>query len=411
MHILVVTQYFWPEQFRINDLVTELVKQGQQVTVLTGMPNYPQGKWFNGYGWFKPTEENYNGVTIKRVPLWPRGKGRSYELILNYFSFMLSAMLLGIFRCRDQYDVIFVFQTSPITVAYPAILLKKLHKIPLIMWVQDLWPESLSAVGAIKSKRILNWVERWVRGIYRQCDLILAQSKAFIPKIRKQAVPQEKLLYFPNWAEANYVPRQLNEIAAEIKSKLPTGFIIVFAGNLGAAQSLPTLIAAAKHVRAFPDIHWVVLGDGRKRADFLQEISAQQLTNIHWLGQKPMEEMSDYYGLADVLLVTLRRDPIFELTIPSKVQSYLACAKPIVAALDGEGCRVIKEAQAGLVVPTEDGQALGEAVLQLYRMTPKQRETLGQQGYGYFQQHFNRDKLIAEFIDFCRAYSTRISYD
>lgn len=405
MHILVVTQYFWPEQFRINDLVNELVRLGHQVTVLTGMPNYPHGKWFPGYSWCKPRQETYAGATIKRVPLWPRGHGRGYQLILNYFSFMISAMVCGIFRCRDDYDAVFVFQTSPVTVAYPAILFKKLYKIPLIMWVQDLWPESLSAVGAVKSKRILNWVESWVRGIYRHCDLVLVQSKAFIPKIRQQGVPQEKLIYFPNWAETNYVPRSKQEIPSEIKDKIPQGFVVMFAGNLGAAQSLPTLMTAAKQLQSYKDIHWVVLGDGRKREEFLLNIEKQQLSNIHWLGHKPMEQMSDYFGLADVLLVTLRRDPIFELTIPSKVQSYLACAKPIVAALDGEGGRVIQEAQAGIVVPSEDGQALAEAVLRLYKMTPQQRETMGLQGYEYFQQHFNRDKLIADFLVYCTTNS------
>lgn len=404
MNFLIVTQYFWPERFRINDLACALQEKGHTVTVLTGMPNYPDGKLFEGYHFLRPRQQQYENIKIWRVPLWPRGKGKSWELVLNYVSFVLSGILLAPWYCKNDYDLIFVFQTSPITVALPAILLKKLHKKPLIMWVQDLWPESLVAVKAITSPKLLHGVEKLVRFIYKNCDHLMVQSQAFINKISAQQQPHEKISYFPNWAESSYFPVEKKNVNAEIRQQIPSGFVVMFAGNLGVAQSLETIVAAAKTLRDFPDIHWVILGDGRQRAEFLAAIKQEKLENqMHWLGQKPVAQMSDYFAMADALLVTLRQDPIFELTIPSKIQSYLACGKPIVAALDGEGARVINEANVGIAVSAENSEALAQAVFTLYQMSEQQRQELGKQGLGYYHSQFEREQLITQFIQQCET--------
>lgn len=179
MRILIVTQYFWPESFRINDIALGLRDKGHKVTVLTGQPNYPAGSFFPGYGFFKKIREDYNGVDVVRVPLLPRGSGGGVRLVLNYLSFAFFASILAPFRCRSGYDVIFVYEPSPITVGLPALLLKKLKHAPIMFWVQDLWPESLSATGAVRSAWVLKLVERLVRSIYRGCDVILVQSRAF----------------------------------------------------------------------------------------------------------------------------------------------------------------------------------------------------------------------------------------
>ena len=394
MRVLIVTQYFWPESFRVNDLAVEFKGRGYDVTVLTGMPNYPSGHFFAGYGLFSPSKEEWEDIPVHRVPLIPRGSGQRWRLALNFLSFALSASALGPFRCRGCFDVIFVYEPSPITVGLPAIVLKKLKHAPIIFWVQDLWPESLSATRAVKSKRVLSWVERMVRFIYRRCDLILAQSKGFVPHVVAMGADVARVKYFPNWAENCYRPVTVEADAPERK-EMPKGFCVMFAGNIGAAQSFETILEAATLLRDRHDIHWLVVGDGHRRTWVEGEIVARGLKeNVHLLGSRPAESMPRYFALADVLLVTLKRDPIFGLTIPSKVQSYLACAKPILAALDGEGARVVRESGAGIVCPAEDAKALADSVLRLYHMSPEERDGMGRNGRVYFEANFEREHLL-----------------
>lgn len=398
MNILIVTQYFWPELFRINDLAAGLKQCGHNVTVLTGIPNYPEGEFYSQYGWFKPSTEMYEGVTIKRIPIISRGKNNFIKLLLNYFSFVISASLLGPWHCKGQFDTILVFEPSPITVGIPAIVLKKLKHAKLFFWVQDLWPESLEAVSAVRSPRILAGVNRLVQWIYKHCDKILIQCQGFQASLLAKGVTNDKLKYFPNWSEKVYQPMTKEQSIID-KSSFPQGFVMMFAGNLGAAQGLETVLEAAEKLRANPDIHWVILGDGRQRDWLLEQITQRQLGNtIHWLGQHPTEMMPHYFALADALLVTLRRDPVFAITIPSKLQSYLACGKPIIAALDGFTADLIVEANAGFVGPAQDSEKLAENVLRCYRLSLEERAQLSSNALVYAQQYFDRDQAIAELI-------------
>lgn len=392
MRILVVSQYFWPEGFLVNDLVLGLTERGHRVTVLTGHPNYPEGSFTPGYGFFKPFRERQLGVEVRRVPLLPRGKGGAIRLSLNYLSFALFASLLGPLLCRGQYDLILVYEPSPVTVGFPAIVLKRLKRLPIIFWVQDLWPESLSAAGAVHSERVLGWVEKMVRFIYRRCDCVLVTSKMFESRVRE--VGAQVVYYWPQWAESLYQPVEVDENSPE-RSEMPLGFRIMFAGNIGAAQSFDTILAAAGKLQEHEEIHWVIIGDGRMRPSMEEGVRKLGLENsVHLLGRRPAEVMPRNFACADALLVTLKRDPIFSLTIPGKIQSYLACEKPIVAALDGEGARVIKESGAGLTVPAEDADALAAAVLEMYRARPEERAEMGRRGRAYFKKHFEREKLL-----------------
>jgi glycosyltransferase involved in cell wall biosynthesis len=394
MKILIVTQYFWPEYFPINDLALGLLERGHHVTVLTGIPNYPEGRFFSGHGFFKNTRQNYHGVRVIRVPLLPRGNGGGLRLAINFFSFALSGSILAPFLCRGTYDVIFVYEPSPMTVGLPALVLKKLKSIPIFFWMQDLWPESLSATGAVNSKIILKMVEGLVRLICRGCDRILIQSKAFSSPVRRLGVDRERILYYPNSAEELYQPIKLDADAPE-RSVIPKGFSIMFAGNIGAAQDFATILGAAEKLRNYSDIHWIILGDGRMQPWVESQVRKRGLIkNVHLLGRHPVQAMPRYFSLADALLVTLRKEPIFELTIPSKVQSYLACAKTVIAALEGEGARVIEEAGAGLACPAEDPEALSDAVLTMYSMPEKEREAMGLRGRDYFEKHFERKMLL-----------------
>lgn len=394
MHVLIVTQYFWPENFRINDVALGLKEKGHEVTVLTGQPNYPDGRFFPGYGFWSKMEEGYHGIRVLRVPLVPRGSGGALRLLLNFCSFAFSASVFGAWRCRASYDVILVFEPSPVTVGIPAIVLKKLRGAPILFWVQDLWPESLSATGATESRWILGIVESLVRRIYRQCDRILVQSEAFRTPIERLGVKREHIMYFPNSAEPFYQPLSLEREAPE-HSHLPLGFRVVFGGNIGKAQSFETILDAAELLKDRQDIHWIILGDGRMFSWVQDEVRKRGLDKtVHLPGRFPAEVMPRYFALADVLLVTLRKQPIFSLTIPSKVQSYLACGKPIVAALGGEGARVVQEAGAGLTPTPEDARAVADAILVMYQMPEDARRMMGLRGRSYFETHFERAMLL-----------------
>ncbi len=402
MNILIVTQYFWPESFRINDLALGLRERGHEVTVYTGKPNYPEGSFFPGYGFFGRSSEDYHGVRVIRAPLIPRGNGGPAGLVINYLSFALLASLAAPFRCTGTYDVIFVYEPSPVTVGLPALVLKWIKRAPILFWVQDLWPESLSAIGAVRARWILGLVDRIVRFIYRHCDLVLVQSRAFTPYVQTQGVPESKIRYYPNSAEALYQPVAVEPQAAE-RQLLPHGFRVMFAGNIGAAQDFETIIGAAERLRDTSDIHWVIIGDGRLYDWVEQEIGRRGLRGtVHLLGRHPVKSMPRFFALADAMLVTLKNEPVFALTIPTKIQSYLACGRPIVAALEGEGARVIGESGAGAAVKAGDAAALAGAILKLYRTPAAEREAMGQRGRDYFRQHFERSLLLGRIEEWAR---------
>ena len=405
--ILIVTQYFWPEDFRINDLALGLRDRGHEVTVYTGKPNYPGGRFHPGYSFFGRAVENYHGVRVIRVPLMPRGSGGSLWLAINYLSFALFASLLAPFRCSGSYDFILVYEPSPVTVGLPALVLKWLKGAPILFWVQDLWPETLSATGAVQSRWILGLVGQLVRFIYRRCELVLAQSEAFTPYLQEQGVAAEKIRYYPNSAEDLYRPLAVEPEAAE-RRLLPQGFRVMFAGNIGAAQDFENIIAAADRLKQEKDIHWIIVGDGRLLDWVGQEIERRGLRGtVHLLGRHPVQSMPRFFALADVMLVTLKSDPVFALTVPSKVQSYLACARPVLAALDGEGARVIRETGAGVAVKAGDATALAEAALKLYRTPAPEREAMGRRGADYFAQHFERSRLISRLESWCNELTNR----
>lgn len=392
MRVLIVTQYFWPENFRINDLVAELVLRGHGVTVLTGLPNYPGGEFFPGYGFSGPYREKFAGATVVRIPLIPRGKGGGLRLTLNYVSFALAASFFGPLKLGRHFNAIFVHEPSPITVGLPAIVMKWLTGAPILFWLLDLWPESVAATGAIRSPWIVGWITKLVRFIYRHCDRILVPSHGFVPNVRAAGGQEEKIRYFPNWAEPHYEPRSRT---GPPPAPLPEGFRVMFAGNVGIAQDFPAILDAAERLTTPPDIHWIVLGEGRMLDWVRSEVIRRRLhARVHLLGQYPAESMSDFFAHADVMLVTLRRDAIFSLTIPAKVQAYLACGRPIVGMLDGEGARVIEHARAGVASPAEDAEGLAAAVLKLYRMDPAERERLGANGLAYSRTEFARQALF-----------------
>ena len=389
MRVLVVTQYFWPENFRINDLVAGLVERGHEVTVLTGMPNYPGGQLFPSYRWNRPRRETRFGADIVRVPLIPRGRGGGMQLVANYLSFALTASIAIFSRLGGRYDRIFVFETSPITVGIPAVFAKKRFRAPIFFWVLDLWPASLAATGAITSRPILGLVSRLVRWIYRHCDHILVAARGFQRDVEAHGAESRKITYFPNWIEPEY---------EELGAAAPPGgaFTITYAGNIGAAQDFPAVLEAIDDLsRTHPDVRWIFAGDGRLAGWFRDELDGRGLSGlVTFTGQISAVEVRELLARSDALLVSLRPDPIFAITVPGKVQTYLASGRPIVAMLDGEGAQVLVESGGAYVVAAGDHRELVRHIAKLMAEGAEHRNMLGARGREFALREFERSALL-----------------
>jgi len=403
VRILVVSHYFWPENFRINDLVAELGRRGHAVTVLSGPPNYPEGRVFPEYRRARGRYAVYEGAAVVRVPVVTRGKSR-LRLALNYLSALLSGAALGTWHLRGKpFDAIFVFQPSPITTCLPAILIGRLKRAPVLLWVLDLWPETLSAVGVVRSPWLLALIGRMVSFIYRRCDLVRSQSRAFLPNIEKYAGGSSRFRYVPSWAEPLFREGLAAvEPAPEVREFRDT-FNVVFAGNIGEAQDFPAILDAAEALRHRADIRWLIVGDGRAAEWVRAEIGRRGLEEaVRMLGRHPIERMPAFFRGGDALLVTLKSDPVFAMTIPGKVQTYLATGLPLIGMLDGEGARVIEEAGAGFVCPSGDGRALANRVTRLAELPPSERVAMGARGVAYSQREFDRDRLLTQLEGWMR---------
>jgi glycosyltransferase involved in cell wall biosynthesis len=395
LNILIVTQYFWPENFRINDLASGLHVRGHRVTVLAGLPNYPQGTFYPGYGIKGPYTEDMNGVRVVRVPVVPRGRKRGLQLALNFLSFSLLACFVAPFRCRERYDAIFVWCVSPATITLPALLLRAVKGIPVYTWVADLWPDTLVATGTLKSKLALRLVTALMKFIYRFSDHILIASQGYRARIEALGVPPSRITYWPQWAESAYsVP-----LDGARKVTLPAGtrgFKILYAGNIGSSQGFPTIVEAASKLKHEVDVDWLILGDGIELPWVRQRVEALGLKgNFHFLGTCPVEDVPYYAAQADALLAALRKDPLFEITVPGKVQSCLACGRPIVASFDGEAAEVITASGAGFVGAADDVEGLVQAVVRMVGLSAEQRAAMGRAGREYFRLHFERDVLFS----------------
>ncbi|MEJ6002173.1 glycosyltransferase family 4 protein [Paucibacter soli] len=383
MRVLLLSQHYWPESFAINEVAAALSDQGCQVTVLTGKPNYPEGQVFPGYRVRGVQREHHQACEIVRVPLLPRGQGGALRLALNYLSFIVAASLLGPWALRGRsFDVILVYGTSPVLQALAAIALKRIKRVPLVTWVQDLWPESLELTGYVRSKRLLAATAVVVAWIYRRCDLLLVQSRGFMEPVQALA-GSTPVRYHPNPGRA-LAPRSPGAMPA-----LGGGFKIVFAGNLGRAQGLHTVLQAAQLLGPESDIRWVLVGSGA-RLDWLAEQVRLRGLELQVLlpGRFDPAQMPAIYEQADVLLVSLGRNPALSRTIPSKLQEYLGAGRPVLAALDGEGAMLVNESGAGLACPAEDAAALAAAAQQLQRCSAAERAAMAEAGRRCYEEQF-----------------------
>ena len=392
MKVLLVTQYFYPENFKSNDIAIELTKKGHEVTVLTGLPNYPEGKIYNNYGFFKNTRENFQGVDIIRTWLVPRGKGGGIRLFLNYFSWAFFASIRALtLSFQQKFDVVLVHEPSPITQGFPAIVVSKIQKIPLHFWVLDLWPESLTSAGGVNNKMVLSLFEKMVKYIYNNSNKILISSKGFKESILAKGNYAHKLVYFPNWAEDSILKGNADYPIPE----LPKGFKIIFAGNIGMAQDVMSIVKAALILKDQLDIHFIFLGDGRSKPQLEQYVDENNLNQtVHFLGRFPLEAMKTFFTKADVLLVSLKDGLIFNLTVPAKLQAYMCTKTPILGMLNGEGAAIINEANCGFSANAGDSEGLAKEIIKLYEMSNEERNVLGLNGFEYFEKNFTMNKCI-----------------
>jgi glycosyltransferase involved in cell wall biosynthesis len=402
--VLLLSQHFWPESLRINDVALDLQGAGCQVTVLTGQPNYPGGRVFEGYRAMATGVQTHQGLTIHRVPLAPRGRGGALRLMANYLSFIAAASIVGAWRLRGQrFDVIFVYASSPILQAIAAIALARLKRCAVVTWVQDLWPESLAATGYVRHPRLLRGMATVVRWIYHRCDLLLVQSEAFIPPVLPLA-GATPVRYHPNPGEVlsqdldaalsgDLAENSVTTSVATAALTLQPGFNLVFAGNLGMAQALDSVLDAAELLLGLPGFRLVLVGSGQRSAWLAEQVAQRGLHNVQLAGRFEPQHMPAILDQASALLVSLVDDPAMRLTVPSKVQSYLAAGKPIIAALDGEGARLVQACGAGIACGAAKPQALADAVRSLHAMTDAQRLAFGRAGQLHYRQHFDPAQL------------------
>ena len=402
MKILFVCQYFYPETFRGNDIAFHLAEEGHDVHVVTGIPNYPNGKFFSGYGLFKKRHEVINGVKVTHLPIVPRGENNKIMLMFNYFSYLIVGWIWMFFHALwHKYDMVFCQQLSPVTMSSPAVLYKKLRKVPLYTWVLDLWPESLTAAGGINNEYILGFFDWFVKSEYKNSDKILTSSRSFDQSILKYGDYKDKIIYYPQWSDGTSNMSDSSFLLPDELLKLSNvdNFIVMFAGAVGEAHGMECNMQAALKTKDYKNIKWVIVGDGR-RLDWVRSfVKDNELDEtVITLGRFPSETMPLFFEKADVMLVSLTDSPLFNMYSPAKIASYMAAERPIIAVLNGEGGDVIKAAECGWNVNAGDSEGLSNLVIALSRVDKQKLLEKGRNGREYYN-HFFAKKICLKKLD------------
>lgn len=386
MKILVFSQYFYPENFRINALCQELVRRGHAVTVVTGYPQYPLGRLYDGYGFDIPYETSWNGVTIHRVKVHPRGKGLA-GMLRNTMDYVVEAEK-WVKNCRERFDAVYVFEVSPVTVGLPAVAYKKKFHVPMFFNLQDLWPENVEEVLGIRFAPVTWCINRIVDRIYTASDKILCTSQGFTQNLRSRGVAPQKLVYWPQ-----FCPDVCLEGARRPEIYPEDTFNIVFAGNLGDAQGLDLMVEAAKALKGTP-IRWFLVGDGRARARLEQKVQSCGVTEeVTFVGRVDAWDADRYVHFADCAYLSFQDNRLFNMTLPAKLQTYLACGTPILAAAGGESAQLVGENGIGLVCPPRL-EELVETARRAAAMTDDQRRAMSQAARAFYEANFTMDRLV-----------------
>ncbi|MGA2531671.1 MAG: glycosyltransferase family 4 protein [Candidatus Aminicenantales bacterium] len=395
MKILLLTQWYPPEPgVFLQELAQTLLAKGHDVTVLTGFPNYPSGNLYPGYRLRLYQREMLAGVPVIRVPLYLDHSLSSFKRVLNYASFALSSSILG-FWLAPRPNVIFVYH-PPLTMGLPAWILSRLWRIQFVYQVQDMWPETLIATGMIKSRHLLSMTGRFARWVYAKAYSILAISPGFRKNLIEKGVSAEKVRVISNWLENDVSERTGPDTKLARRLGLAGRFNIMFAGNIGEAQGLETVLEAAELLESLPEIQFVFIGDGIALPRLEKMAATKLISNVRFLGRFPHNAMPGLFALADVLLVHLKDDPLFRITIPHKILSYMGSGKPILAALAGDGADLVTAAGAGVSCPPGKPEDLAVAVRDFLKMSADERKAMGERGLQTVQTRFSREALIAK---------------
>lgn len=390
LKILVVCQYYYPEQFQINEICEQLEKSGNSVTVLTGLPNYPSGIVPKEYRGHRKHIEIVNNVKVIRCFEIGRKKGLA-NLAINYFSYMVSASLKALFY-KDDFDIIFVYQLSPITMALPGVVLKKKFKKPLYLYCCDIWPESLKSVIPDENHMLFKGIKKFSRYIYSHCDHISITAKSFTHYfITEHSIPFEKLSYIPQRAEDEYLQMDFT----------PDNDIVdfVFMGNIGISQDIDCIINAVDRIKIIPNFQVHFVGDGSYLQKSKELVKNKGLNNvIKFHGWYPLQQMPKFYKLADACLLTLKGDTKIGETIPLKLQGYMAAGKPVIAAINGSSREVINNALCGICVDASDDLALSEAMKDFILNREKFSES-GERGREYFRENFTNIMFMSKLSE------------
>lgn len=399
MNILVVCQHYWPEPYPLADICEELAARGHTVDLITDVPNYPMGKIYPEYKNHQRRNETHKGVNIVRVFTIPRKNNAVFRL-LNYYSYSFSSSWYAK-RITKDYDVVFTNQTSPVMMSAAAFAYAKKHKKKVVMYCMDLWPASLAAGGISAGSPIYKFFDKVSKRLYAKPDKILISSQMFNHYLVEQhGVDERKIEYLPQYAATKF--EQLPETKpADYKKTID----LMFAGNIGAAQSLNTLVDAALLLKDEKQLYWHIVGDGSELEKLRELVKKRGLQNVVFHGRKPPEEMPKYFVMADAMLVTLTANQFISFTLPGKVQTYMAAGKPIIAAANGEVPQVITAAQCGYCAKAEDAKGLAEAVQKFLQCT--NRLQLGRNAKAYYEENFARNKFMNMLEDILKQYVTR----
>ncbi|MBQ3008862.1 MAG: glycosyltransferase family 4 protein [Oscillospiraceae bacterium] len=399
--ILIISQHFWPENFRISDIATGFVENDIEVDVICGIPNYPNGIVPEGYGWFKNKKQDFNGATVYRTWEIVRKGNSNIRIFLNYISYPFFAAFKVLGFLGKKYDAVFCYETSPVYMIFPAIVYSKLKRVPLTTYVLDLWPENLYSVLKIQNKFLRALVQSTSHWHYRRCDKLIAMSPSLNDTlVRITGKDKSCVATIPQYCEKFYEQDIHNP---ELEEKYKGVFRIVYAGNISPAQNVEVAVDAAVMLKkdGIKDIKFIIVGDGMSKKDIENYVKEKDVCEyFDFLGSKPVTDMPVYHTLADALFAPLAKSDDLGLTIPAKVTSYMAGGKPVLTCIDGEGSYVIEKAQAGLTAPSGDSLALYRNIVKLYSMSQEERDTMGANARRYHFENHSRDKVLGQLIDF-----------
>ncbi len=396
MRVLLVSLFYDPEpNFKAGPLGSSLAARGHEVTALTGFPSYPHGRIYPGYHQRLWQFEQRDGVRVLRVPLYPDHSRSAFRRALHYLSFAGSATLLGSVFCRDA-DVMWVYH-PPLTAAIPAWWIGLLRQVPFVLEVQDIWPDTISVTGMVSNQRLLSWIGRLADFFYRRAAAITVISHGFKSHLVARGIPSAKIHVIPNWADEDVYRPVPPDPDLQGAYGMTGRFNVIYAGNIGPAQALQTVLDAAVLLHDLPAVQFVLIGDGMGREDLKKQALARRLENVRFLAHQPAVRMPHFYAQADALLVHLKRDPLYEITIPSKILAYMACGRPILCAVGGDAADVVVQAGAGVVCPPQDPAKLANAVRRLVAMPPQAREALGRAARRTFLERYTRRALVDRY--------------